>query len=469
MSEAQSRTGKKKPPVDPEIKNYWAILPENKFMHAPSRTMLVPEVIDKMFGNGTSSDLIQVRGCMQLTWAPGLPMVVEDKCIVNGEWIDSKGQRVFNWYLPPTIRDVGDPEQAEMWLDLGNRMWGDQLDHMLDVLAFKVQNPDIKVNHALVLGSYGQGVGKDSWLHPVGYAVGRHNWRNVSAGRAFTEADRFNSFLENVVVQISEAHDLGDKRFSFYDKMKDWCAAPPNTLEVANKNVKAHPIANVVLPIITTNHKTDGLFWPMEDRRNYFAWSSLGTMAEDYRRALWAFYKGDGCNHVAAYLRARDVSAFDPYAPPPKTDAWYAVASANTLTEDTEMADVLDNMGDVSFLGEDRIFRPQAITVEDVRAAAKRMTGGNDLYNFLSDRRNSRKIAHRFESAGYTVVRNPDDAKGQWRFAGTRRMIYADARLSSQAQRSAVQVYMKAEIADAKRGGKAAYARPDTDAEPDVG
>ena len=87
---------------------------------------------------------------------------------------------------------------------------------------------------------------------------------------------RFNGFLKSVILRVSEARDLGEfDRFAFYDHMKALTAAPPDVLRVDEKNRAEYAIPNVTGVIITTNHKTDGIYLPADDRRHFVAWSDL--------------------------------------------------------------------------------------------------------------------------------------------------------------------------------------------------
>jgi hypothetical protein len=52
-------------------------------------------------------------------------------------------------------------------------------DHIIRWLASKVQRPQIKLNHALVLGG-DQGIGKDTILGPIKAAIGPWNFSEVS-------------------------------------------------------------------------------------------------------------------------------------------------------------------------------------------------------------------------------------------------------------------------------------------------
>ena len=88
------------------------------------------------------------------------------------------GATVFNLYLPPRI-ERGDASKAGTWLDLLEYLYPDDVKHILDWLAHRVQRPHEKINHALVLGGQ-QGIGKDTLLEPVKHAVGPWNFAEVS-------------------------------------------------------------------------------------------------------------------------------------------------------------------------------------------------------------------------------------------------------------------------------------------------
>ena len=78
------------------------------------------------------------------------------------------------------------------------------------------------------------------------------------------------AFLRSVILRVSEARDLGDiDRFQFYDHMKAYTAAPPDVLRVDEKNLREYSVPNVVGVVITTNHKTDGIYLPADDRRHF--------------------------------------------------------------------------------------------------------------------------------------------------------------------------------------------------------
>ena len=91
------------------------------------------------------------RPVQQMTWAPGLPMLIRDKLVAEGGWIDRRGATCLNLYRPPTIRR-GNAAEAKPWLDLVERVYPDHHRHIVQFLAHRVQQPGVKINHCLVQG-----------------------------------------------------------------------------------------------------------------------------------------------------------------------------------------------------------------------------------------------------------------------------------------------------------------------------
>jgi hypothetical protein len=350
----------------------------------------------------------------QMTWCPGLPKLIPNQLVVDGGWIKRDGVTCFNLYRPPRL-ELGDASKAGPWIDHVSKVYSaDDAEHVIKWLAQRVQRPQDKINHALVLGG-AQGIGKDTLLEPVKHAVGPWNFHDVSPGHLL---GRFNGFIKSVILRVNEARDLGDTdRFSFYDHTKMYTACPPDVLRVDEKHLREYYVFNCLGFLLTTNHKTDGIFLPPDDRRHYVAWSdrTRDDFAPDYWNRLWGWYAG-GITHVAAYLAQLDISAFDPKAPPPKTAAFWDIVGVNTSPEDAELADVLDALGN-----------PDTVTLVQLIAKA---TG--EAAEWLMDRRNRRAIPHRMERCGYVPVRNPFAKDGLWKLHGARQVVYAKAIFSGE-------------------------------------
>ena len=216
-----------------------------------------------------------------MTWCPGEPTLIPDKLFVAaGGWIERAGVTSLNHYRAPLI-EPGNAAEADRWIDHVHKVYPDNAEHIIRWLAHRVQRPAEKINHALVLGG-SQGIGKDTLLEPVKYAVGPWNVAEISPTALL---GRFNGFLKSVILRVSEAHDLGEfNRFALYERLKAYTAAPPDGLRIDEKNLREYTIPNCCGVVITSNHQ-DALFLPADDRRHYVAWSEL-TKDELRRRLL---------------------------------------------------------------------------------------------------------------------------------------------------------------------------------------
>ena len=423
------RGGDKKPQPPPRTASsddFYAFLPQRKYWYVAARDLWPAETINSILGKGAATNLDINKPTHGVTWAPGKPTIIKDLLIHKGGWVSKKGANTFNLYMPPNPIG-GDADKAGPWRQHGEFIWGEYHQHIERWLAYRIQAPHDKINHGLVMGSPKQGIGKDSYIAPARRAVGEWNFADVPATRAYEKFANENSFLESVILRINEAHDLGDKRFHFYERTKDWFASPPETLMIRDLWIKQHPMFNLVGPIVTTNHLTDGLYLPPEDRRYYVAWSDRRPeeFTEQYWHDLWNWYEGGGLEHAARYLATLDVSDFDPKAPPPRTAAWHAIVNASMAPEGGELADLLDAMGvDARDFGGE-IERPDAISPTILKREAAQTN--LELHKWLDDRKNRRALPHKLERVGYSVVRNLEAEDGLWLVAGKREAVYVRA------------------------------------------
>jgi hypothetical protein len=412
------------------LSDFFAYMPTHEYLFAPTRTFwpassvnarLSPVKLigpdgkpklakkDKEMEIPASLWLDQNRPVEQMTWVPGMPTIIRDRLMVEGGWIERLETNCFNLYLPPSI-ELGDPSLAKRWIEHVRYLYPDEADHILDWLAHRVQRPHEKINHALAfLGN--QGIGKDTILQPVAAAIGPWNFHEATPGQLL---GRFNGFVKAVILRINEAHDLGEfNRFALYEHLKLYTAAPPDTLRVDEKHIREYRIQNCCGVIVTSNHETGALYLPADDRRHFVALSRRTKEDPRFGGSYWTdlhqWYSDDGTRHVAAYLAQRDLSRFDPKAPPPKTEAFWAIVNSDRPSEEAELADLIDAMLNPDALSLDRLI--------------ERASG--DLETWLRDRKNRRGIPHRLEGCGYVPVRNPSAEDGLWKILGKRQVIYA--------------------------------------------
>ena len=437
------------------LDDFYAYMPRHSYIFVPTREMWpgssvntrLPKVpLLKADGNPVVDEngnpkhskpsdwLDKHRPVEQMTWAPGEPLIIANKLIAEGGWIERQGVATFNLYLPPTER-YGNSANADRWVELLERVYPNDADHIIAYCAHRIQYPAVKINHGILLGG-STGIGKDTILEPLKHGVGPWNFKEVSPQDIMSN---YNDYMQCVVLRISEAHDLGDiNRYAFHDHMKTILAAPPDVVRVNGKYMPQHYVLNVAGVFYTTNNRFDGVYLPPNDRRTYVAWSDAQStdFVKTFWTDFWNWYGAGGLEDVVAYLAEFDLSKFDPKAPPRKTEAFWQIVGAGAAPENSELADILDALGAEEKV-KDAEGNPRGPVVTTLGKVLGKAQG--DLFEWLNDRKNRRVLPHRFEACGYAAVRNPDAKDGLWVIGAKRQVVYGRMDVSPGEQIKAAQ------------------------------
>jgi hypothetical protein len=424
------------------LDDFYAVPSTSRFLYMPTRELWPADSINAILpaiptGQMRNAKLIaikpadwlkQSRGVEQMTWAPGMPEIIEGQLISEGGWRDHPGARCLNLYIPPAI-EPGDPAKAGLWTEHLNALYPDDAEPISDRLAHAIQRPGEKINHAMALGGE-QGIGKDSLLAPVCRAVGAWNVKVISPVELL---ESFSSYVKCTMLQVNEAHDLGEgdriNRYALYERIKIYAAAPPDVLRCHEKFLPPTYVPNVLHLIITTNHKVGGLYLPPGDRRTYVPWSERKKeeFGETYFVRFWDYLRKEGgYGHVAAYLRQRDLSNFDPHAPPPRTETFHAIVQAGRAPEDTDLGNAIDELE-----------RPPVCSLATIAA-----TKAGAAMEWLFEPKARRAMPHRMERCGYVACRNPNSERGSWTINDRKWTLYARADLSREEQLTAAREFV---------------------------
>jgi hypothetical protein len=399
---------------------------QNRYIYRPTGAFWEGAEVNRRLGKvgdmAAATWLDRHQSAEALTWQPGEPEMLVGRYFVGGDWVPHAGARTYNLYRPArwTRQRPDRAPDAGPWLGHLCAIYPDEWEHILAWLAHRVQRPGEKVNHALVLGG-DPGIGKDTILDPVRLAVGAANFEDVTPAQVM---GRFNAFARSVILRVSEIRDLGEvNRYSFYEHTKVLIASPPETLWCDEKYLRPYAVPNLCGVVFTTNHRQGGLYLPGDDRRHFVVWSEATRDECDAAHfdSLYGWYDAGGRAEVAEYLGTYDLDAasFNPKAPPPQTEAFWAMVDAGHSPESSELADVLEALGN-----------PDAVTLEAIKLRATAMQNVS-LVLWLDDRKSQKQIPHRMGEAGYVVVRNPYEPKrGRWVIDGRRLSVYSRRALS---------------------------------------
>lgn len=268
-----------------------------------------------------------------ITYAAGETVLVAREGQVYGNrWSDARPV--------PVAGDI------KPWLDHLHRMIPDEREreHVLNVLAHKVQRPDVKINHAILhIGK--QGSGKDTLYEPFLWAVGgsRTSRRNVAIVRNEEVSSQWGYNYESEIMVFEELRQTEAKdRRALENQLKPVIAAPPEFISVNRKGMHPYQALNRMFVLAFSNERVP-LSLPSEDRRWFVVYSEAARMTEDEGARLWRWLDNGGCSAVAAWLHARDVSAFNPGAAPPLTEAKLILIEQGRSSVESLLVDQLEN------------------------------------------------------------------------------------------------------------------------------
>jgi hypothetical protein len=230
------------------------------------------------------------------------------------------------------------------WLEHAERMIPDpaEREHVLDVMAYKRQHPERKINHA-VLHAGKPGSGKDTLWAPFLHAIGGdvRDRANIAIIKNEELSSQWGYAFESEVIVINELRQAEAKdRRALENSLKPVIAAPPETLTVNRKGLHPYDALNRVFVLSFSNERA-AISLPSNDRRWFVLWSEAERMTTEAAAALWGWYQAGGFAAVTAWLDARDVSAFNPGATPPMTEAKAIMIESAMSTAESFLVDMI--------------------------------------------------------------------------------------------------------------------------------
>ena len=273
----------------------------------------------------------QAKGAKSLvgvTYAAGADVLVaRDGLPYGNRWRDARPT--------PVAGDVSP------WLAHVERMVPEEFEreHLLNALAHKVQFPAHKINHAILMGG-NHGSGKDTLFAPFFWAIGGEAKANCSLVKNEDLNSQWGYALECEVMEIAELRQAEAKdRRALENTLKPIIAAPPELLMVNRKGLHPYMALNRVFVIAFSNERV-AISLPSEDRRWFVLWCAAPKLPEAQAVSLWNWYqRRGGFEAVAHYLHTRDVSDWNPSAPPPMTEAKLIMVEHGMSTAESFLVD----------------------------------------------------------------------------------------------------------------------------------
>jgi hypothetical protein len=281
------------------------------FRHIPCKSIHTARKVEASICFDENRQAMGAKALVGVTYAAGEDVIVtRDGDLFGNRWRDAR----------PELLGAKN-ESIDMWLRHCQELVPEQaeLDHIFDVMAFKVQNPKIKVNHA-ILHAGDEGSGKDTFWAPFIWAVCGDHLKNRGIMDNNSVNSQWGYQLESEILIINELKepDAATRR-QLANQLKPIIAAPPEMLPINRKGLHPYMMANRVFVLAFSNDPVP-ISLASQDRRWFCVWSTAPRMEPSKAKKIWDWYRSGGFACIAKWLVARDVSQFNPSAPPMWTE-----------------------------------------------------------------------------------------------------------------------------------------------------
>lgn len=280
------------------------------YRHVPCKSIHTGRRIEASVCYDENRQELGGRALSGITFAAGEDVLVsKDGEVYANRWRDAR----------PKVASASD---VTPWLEHCRAMVPDEdeLNHCFDAMAFKLQNPHVKINHAILHGG-DEGCGKDTMWAPFIWSVCGPAKRNFGLIDNESLSSQWGYQLESEILVLNELKEPDAyARRQLANKLKPVIAAPPETIVINRKGLHPYSMLNRMFVLAFTNDPVP-ISIPSQDRRWFAIWSSAPRMDPDRAGRLWRWYEqGGGYEAVAAWLHTRDVSQFNPAAAPMWTE-----------------------------------------------------------------------------------------------------------------------------------------------------
>lgn len=281
------------------------------FRHVPCKSIHTGRKVEASICFDENRQAMGAKALVGVTYAAGEDVIVSrDGDLFGNRWRDAR-----------PLRSSSCASDITPWLDHCQELVPepDELNHIFDVMAFKVQHPEIKVNHA-VLHAGDEGSGKDTFWAPFIWAVCGDHLKNRGIMDNNSVNSQWGYQLESEILIINELKepDAATRR-QLANQLKPIIAAPPEMLPINRKGLHPYQMANRLFVLAFSNDPVP-ISLASQDRRWFCVWSTAPRMDSNKAKKMWDWYRAGGFAAIANWFYERDVSRFNPSAPPMMTE-----------------------------------------------------------------------------------------------------------------------------------------------------
>ena len=281
------------------------------FRHIPCKSIHTGRKVEASICFDENRQAMGAKALVGVTYAAGEDVIVSrDGDLFGNRWRNAR----------PNVAQA-DNGDISMWMNHCQELVpeSDELSHIFDVMAFKVQHPEIKVNHA-ILHAGDEGSGKDTFWAPFIWAICGDHLKNRGIMDNNSVNSQWGYQLESEVLIINELKEPdASTRRQLANQLKPIIAAPPEMLPINRKGLHPYMMANRLFVLAFSNDPVP-ISLASQDRRWFCVWSTAPRMDSRQAKRIWDWYRFGGFVAIAKWFMSRDVSKFNPSAPPMWTE-----------------------------------------------------------------------------------------------------------------------------------------------------
>jgi hypothetical protein len=281
------------------------------FRHIPCKSIHTGRKVEASICFDENRQAMGAKALVGVTYAAGEDVIVSrDGDLFGNRWRNAR----------PNVAQA-DNGDISMWMNHCQELVpeSDELSHIFDVRAFKVQHPEIKVNHA-ILHAGDEGSGKDTFWAPFIWAICGDHLKNRGIMDNNSVNSQWGYQLESEVLIINELKEPdASTRRQLANQLKPIIAAPPEMLPINRKGLHPYMMANRLFVLAFSNDPVP-ISLASQDRRWFCVWSTAPRMDSRQAKRIWDWYRFGGFVAIAKWFMSRDVSKFNPSAPPMWTE-----------------------------------------------------------------------------------------------------------------------------------------------------
>jgi hypothetical protein len=304
------------------------------FRHVPCKSIHTGRKVEASICFDENRQAMGAKALVGVTYAAGEDVLVSrDGDLFGNRWRDAR----------PSVAQA-DASDISMWMNHCQALVpeSDELNHIFDVMAFKVQHPEIKVNHA-ILHAGDEGSGKDTFWAPFIWAICGDHLKNRGIMDNNSVNSQWGYQLESEVLIINELKEPdASTRRQLANQLKPIIAAPPEMLPINRKGLHPYMMANRLFVLAFSNDPVP-ISLASQDRRWFCVWSTAPRMESNQAKKIWDWYRAGGFVAIAKWLGSRDVSKFNPSAPPMWTEFKANLVEHGMSMAESYLVDMLKN------------------------------------------------------------------------------------------------------------------------------